>query len=102
MELSLYAALKRDPQGLALHFYRNGEPRGDVQGEEALISRYYLWNSNSEHIKRAISHFEVFLFKKFNLDQGRHCRVHTSLGEKFPKVREKSGNFILIQGILTC
>ena len=42
VELSLYAALKRDPQGLALHFYRNGEPRGDVQGEEALIARYYL------------------------------------------------------------
>ena len=39
VELSLYAALKRDPQGLALHFYRNGEPRGDVQGEEALIAR---------------------------------------------------------------
>ena len=91
MELSLYAALKRDPQGLALHFYRNGEPRGDVQGEEALIARYYLWNSNS-----AISHFEVFLFKKFNLDQGRHFRVPTGLGEKFPQVREKSGNFILI------
>lgn len=44
VELSLYAALKRDPQGLALHFYRNGEPRGDVQGEEALIARYYVWN----------------------------------------------------------
>ena len=42
VELCLYAALKRDPQGLALHFYRNGEPRGDVQGEEALIARYYL------------------------------------------------------------
>ena len=42
VELSLYAALKRDPQGLALHYYRNGEPRGDVQGEEALIARYCL------------------------------------------------------------
>ena len=42
VELSLYAALKRDPQGLALHFYRNGEPRGDVQGEEAFIARYHL------------------------------------------------------------
>lgn len=50
VELSLYAALKQDPQGLALHFYRNGEPRGDVQGEEALIARYYLSNFNSEDI----------------------------------------------------
>jgi len=39
VELSLYAALKRDPQGLALHFYRNGEPHGDAQGEEAFIAR---------------------------------------------------------------
>ena len=47
MELSLYAALKRDPQGLALHFYRNGEPHGDVQGEEAFIARYYLYSLTS-------------------------------------------------------
>ena len=40
VELTLYAALKRDPQGLAVHFYRNGEPHGDVQGEEAFIARY--------------------------------------------------------------
>ena len=40
VELSLHAGLKRDPQGLALHFYRNGEPHGDVQGEEAFIARY--------------------------------------------------------------
>ena len=39
VELSLYSALKRDPQGLALHFYKNGEPRGDVQGEEAFLAR---------------------------------------------------------------
>lgn len=38
MELSLYAALKRDPQGMALHFYRNGEPHGDMQGREAFIA----------------------------------------------------------------
>ena len=40
VELALYAALKRDPQGLALHFYRNGEPHGDIQGEDAFIARY--------------------------------------------------------------
>ena len=48
VELSIYAALQRDPQELALHFYRNGEPRGDVQGEEALIARYYVWNLNCD------------------------------------------------------
>ena len=59
MELSLYAALKRDPQGLALHFYRNGEPRGDVQGEEAFIARYCL------EINWLISQFfKPFFFNK--------------------------------------
>ncbi|KAJ7315666.1 Exosome RNA helicase MTR4 [Desmophyllum pertusum] len=33
VELCLYAAFKQDPQGLGLHFYRNGEPRGDVHGD---------------------------------------------------------------------
>ena len=42
VELSLYAALKRDPQGMALHFYRNGEPHGDMQGREAFIARYFI------------------------------------------------------------
>ena len=35
----MQAAVKCDPQGLALHFYRNGEPHGDVQGEEAFLAR---------------------------------------------------------------
>jgi nuclear pore complex protein Nup155 len=39
VELCLYAALKKDPQGLALHFYKNGEAPGDVQGQEAMIAR---------------------------------------------------------------
>ena len=37
--MCLQAAVKCDPQGLALHFYRNGEPHGDVQGEEAFLAR---------------------------------------------------------------
>lgn len=40
VDLCLQAAVKCDPQGLALHFYRNGEPHGDVQGEEAFVARY--------------------------------------------------------------
>lgn len=40
IELALYAALKKDPQGLALHFYKNGEAPGDAQGQEAMIARY--------------------------------------------------------------
>ena len=39
VELALHEALKRDAQGMALHFYRNGEPHGDIQGEESFIAR---------------------------------------------------------------
>lgn len=54
VELSLYAALKRDPQGLALHFYRNGEPRGDVQGEEALIARQQCYKCVLDGLQRLL------------------------------------------------
>ena len=39
VELALHEANKRDAQGLALHFYGNGEPHADIQGEEAFIAR---------------------------------------------------------------
>ena len=32
VDLALTAASKRDPQGLALHFYKNGQPQEDTQG----------------------------------------------------------------------
>ncbi len=32
VEMALAAAAKRDPQGLGLHFYKNGEPAEDQQG----------------------------------------------------------------------
>ena len=39
VDLSLTAASKRDPQNLALHFYRNNEPPEDVQGMHAFSAR---------------------------------------------------------------
>ena len=40
VDLSLYAASKADPQELAFHFYKTGEPAGDVQGHEAFVARF--------------------------------------------------------------
>jgi len=54
VELSLYAALKRDPQGLALHFYRNGEPHGDAQGEEAFIARQQCYKCILDSLQRLL------------------------------------------------
>ncbi|NWR45769.1 NU155 protein, partial [Regulus satrapa] len=39
VELSLTAAEKKDPQGLGLHFYKNGEPEEDVVGFQAFQER---------------------------------------------------------------
>ncbi|KFP73285.1 Nuclear pore complex protein Nup155, partial [Acanthisitta chloris] len=39
VELSLTAAEKKDPQGLGLHFYKNGEPEEDVAGLQAFQER---------------------------------------------------------------
>ncbi|NXH21655.1 NU155 protein, partial [Bucco capensis] len=39
VELALTAAEKKDPQGLGLHFYKNGEPEEDVVGFHAFQER---------------------------------------------------------------
>ncbi|NXU47237.1 NU155 protein, partial [Turnix velox] len=39
VELSLTAAEKKDPQGLGLHFYKNGEPEEDAVGLQAFQER---------------------------------------------------------------
>ena len=31
-----------DPQGLALHYYKNGQPRDDIVGQTAFLDRYTL------------------------------------------------------------
>lgn len=40
LELTLAAAERKDPKGLALHFYKNGEPIEDQQGVEVFMTRY--------------------------------------------------------------
>lgn len=42
VDICLTAASKRDPQGLALHFYKNGEPPEDQLGRDAFSTRYKL------------------------------------------------------------
>ncbi|XP_038049552.1 nuclear pore complex protein Nup155-like isoform X2 [Patiria miniata] len=39
VDLSLSAASKRDPQNLALHYYKNGKPPEDMQGMQAFMAR---------------------------------------------------------------
>lgn len=39
VELCLCSAQRRDPQGLALHYYKNGEPQDDQVGLQSFINR---------------------------------------------------------------
>lgn len=39
VDLSLTAAGKRDPKGLALHYYKMGEQQEDIQGMQAYLAR---------------------------------------------------------------
>ena len=39
VELALCTASQRDPQNLALHFYKSGQPLGDTSGQQALSDR---------------------------------------------------------------
>ena len=53
MEVCLTIALKRDPTGIALHHFKNGEPRDDVEGVE--IFNYRLIDCSLDFL------FEILL-----------------------------------------
>ena len=40
VELCSCAAQHRDPQGLALHYYKSGQPQDDVVGMAAFLERF--------------------------------------------------------------
>lgn len=47
VEVCLSAASKRDPQNLALHFYKNGEPNEDTQGKFVTFSWCFFFTKYS-------------------------------------------------------
>ncbi|XP_054719689.1 nuclear pore complex protein Nup155-like [Uloborus diversus] len=51
VDLCLCCAQRRDPQGLALHYYKNGEPQDDQQGMQAFINRMKCYKNVIEAIK---------------------------------------------------
>jgi len=55
VDLSLTAAAKQDPQGLAEHFYRNGEPQEDLQGMHAYINRKSCYRCITETLEHLLS-----------------------------------------------
>ncbi|NWH73279.1 NU155 protein, partial [Piaya cayana] len=53
VELSLTAAEKKDPQGLGLHFYKNGEPEEDVVGLQAFQERQCITDTLQELVNQS-------------------------------------------------
>ena len=39
VQLGLTIAIKRDPRGVALHYYKSGEPRDDLEGMDMFAYR---------------------------------------------------------------
>ncbi|EMP30278.1 hypothetical protein UY3_12603 [Chelonia mydas] len=63
VELSLTAAEKKDPQGLGLHFYKNGEPDEDIVGLQAFQERQ-VFRIYGQFYSRHFTH------KNFSADLG--------------------------------
>lgn len=78
LEVCLSAASKRDPQGLALHFYKNGEPNEDQQGLQAYVARTAAYKHITNMIRQlmtasneasiAVEHVDAIFDKAFKSD----------------------------------
>uniref|UniRef100_A0A8C0EQX2 Nucleoporin 155 n=1 Tax=Bubo bubo TaxID=30461 RepID=A0A8C0EQX2_BUBBB len=55
VELSLTAAEKKDPQGLGLHFYKNGEPEEDVVGHQAFQERLNSYKCITDTLQELVN-----------------------------------------------
>jgi nuclear pore complex protein Nup155 len=55
LEICLAAAAKRDPQGLALHYYKNGEPNEDQQGMQAYLARTSAYKQVTAMLRQLLS-----------------------------------------------
>uniref|UniRef100_A0A8C0J747 Nucleoporin 155 n=1 Tax=Chelonoidis abingdonii TaxID=106734 RepID=A0A8C0J747_CHEAB len=55
VELSLTAAEKKDPQGLGLHFYKNGEPDEDIVGLQAFQERLNSYKCITDTLQELVN-----------------------------------------------
>ncbi|XP_034956535.1 nuclear pore complex protein Nup155 [Zootoca vivipara] len=55
VELSLMAAEKKDPQGLGLHYYKNGEPEEDVVGCQAFQERLNSYKCITDTLQELVN-----------------------------------------------
>ncbi|XP_051876297.1 nuclear pore complex protein Nup155 [Pristis pectinata] len=54
-ELCLSAAEKKDPQGLGLHYYKNGEPEEDTVGQQAFQERVSCYKCISDTLQELVN-----------------------------------------------
>ncbi|XP_013792279.2 nuclear pore complex protein Nup155-like, partial [Limulus polyphemus] len=55
LDISLSAAQRRDPQGLAIHFYKNGEPPEDQQGLQYYSNRMECYRTVMENLSHLLT-----------------------------------------------
>lgn len=80
VELSLTAAEKKDPQGLGLHFYKNGEPEEDVVGLQAFQERQVFRIIYDDYVEFFISSdWENSSFRQGMQGNNKHFMIRDTI-----------------------
>lgn len=80
VELSLTAAEKKDPQGLGLHFYKNGEPEEDVVGLQAFQERQVFRIIYDDYVECFISSdWENSSFRQGMQGKNKHFMIRNTI-----------------------
>ena len=88
LEICLASASRRDPQGLALHYYKNGEPPEDVQGSQAFLTRSNSYKHVTRMLKCLMNAAATLPATTFLSEKGS---IPTSPGPPLPS-RSSTGN----------
>ena len=89
LEICLASAAKRDPQGIALHFYKNGEQPEDLQGSHAFVTRSNCYKHVTRMMKCLMN--AAASVKTASIPQEKGC-IPTSPGPPVSSTILSTGN----------
>ena len=89
LEICLATSSKRDPQGLALHYYKNGEPPEDLQGSQAFITRSNAYKHVTRMLKALMNAAACLPANTFSSEKNV---IPTSPGSQMPATSTSPGS----------
>ena len=81
IDLCVSTAVLRDPQNLAYHFYRNGEPESDLSGSQALVTRMECYQVLLECFQALRDHSQVTIHPSRSPGAGSGWNMEVSRDE---------------------